>query len=731
MLIWVQKRKRKVLKFAAPEAIPPLAHSRPFMKKHPIALIASLPALLLCGLLLMPSLSIAQSTLPPRPAAAQSGQPALIPMPRKIAWQNGAANLSRAALEIPPSETFLRAEATRVLREYGVALDPNAPLKIRFRIAPAPDAPADNKEAYALNVAPGGIEVTAPQSKGLLYGWQTLRQMLQRRGGITFAPAARITDWPAYAWRGFMHDVGRNPQDVATLKRFADLMARYKYNVYHLHLSDSPGYRVQSRAFPQLNDPKFQEKTRRPGFVYTYAQLKDIIAYCRERGIDVVPEIDMPGHSAYFKRAFGFEMQDPRGVEIMKKVVGEFLDEIQTTYFHMGGDEVHLTNPGFINEMADFIRGRGRKILVWRPGNLPSGEYIVQRWPNGAQDNSAPPGIAQVDSRHNYINHMDALIAPLRMLTLQPGDVPESTPLVLGATLCMWNDNALANEMELYRQNPVLPATLAGAERYWRSGDKVDWKHVSMFPLPSDPFYPVYQEFEPRLIAHRDVIGREWPFPYVANSNIPWKLLGPIDNGGDSGKVFPPETELRDSYDINGKTYTWSDAIGGTIHINHFFDYPGWLPKAGSGTAFGYTNLWSPRAQTVGFWIGFNSYSRSAGRRGGPNPDIGQWTNTGSEIWINNKAVPPPTWKNPKMRANSEEIPLVDEDYFYRPPTQVALKQGWNRILIKAPRNSPAWKWQFTFVPVQIVDGVPHEVPDLKFSTELQPKPGSAFPGGR
>jgi hypothetical protein len=670
---------------------------------------AFLVTIIMCGMALLPPY-----------VHAQAAHPALIPMPREVVWGNGSVTLSRVALEVPASETFLRAEAERVLRTQGVTLDGNAPLKIRFRSAAVAGAPSDSEEAYALNVSPNSIEITSPQSVGLLYGWQTLRQMLQTQGGSTLVPAAKIVDWPAYRWRGFMHDVGRNPQNIETLKRFADLMARYKFNVFHIHLSDNPGYRVESRAFPQLNDPQFQEPTRRPGFFYTYAQLKELVAYCRERGIDVVPEIDIPGHSAYFNKAFGFSMQDPRGVEILKKVLGEFLDEIPTTYFHMGADEVHVTNPTFINDMADFIRSKGRKILVWRPGNLPSGEYIVQRWPNGSQDNSAPSGIAQVDSRHNYINHMDALEAPLRMLTLQPGDVAQSTPLVLGATICLWNDNAVSDEMDLYRQNPVLPATLAGAERYWRGGDKVEWKHVSIFPLPSDAFYKTYHEFEPRLLAHRDIIGKEWPFPYVKNADIPWKLLGPIDNGGDMNKVFAPEQQVLPTYQIDGKTYAWSDAIGGTIHINHFFDYPGWLPKAREGTAYAYTRVWSPRAQTVGFWIGFNSYSRSAGRRGGPNPDQGQWTNTGSNLWVNGTVIAPPIWKYPKMRAGSEEIPLVDEDYFFRPPTQVPLQQGWNLIFIKAPRNNPAWKWEFTCVPVQIVDGVPREVPELKFATVVE-----------
>jgi hexosaminidase len=298
-----------------------------------------------------------------------------------------------------------------------------------------------------------------------------------------------------------------------------------------------------------------------------------------------------------------------------------------------------------------------------------------------------------------------------------PCDQPQGDNLALGATLCYWPDNNVGEEINVYRHSPVVPAMLAGAERYWRGGAKVDWKHISMFPLPTDPFYPTYKEFESRLLAHRDIVGKEWDFPYVSATDMPWKLLGPIDNGGAPNTVFPPETELKDSYDLGGKTFTWVNAHGGTIHINHFFDYPGWLPKSRTGTAYATTNIWSPRKQTVGFWIGFNSYSMS-GHRGGPNPNLGQWSNTGSKIWVNDTPIDPPTWKLPGLGAGSDETPFVDEDYFYRPPTQVALKKGWNRVFVKVPRNGPAWKWQLTCVPVSIVNGVPHEVEGLKFSAE-------------
>ena len=104
-----------------------------------------------------------------------------------------------------------------------------------------------------------------------------------------------------------MHDVGRNYQDMAMLKRFLDVMALYKMNVFHFHLTDNPGYRIECRIHPELNASA--NYTRSPGKFYSYAEINDFISYAKQRGIMVLPEIDIPGHSEYFKRAFGVEMQ--------------------------------------------------------------------------------------------------------------------------------------------------------------------------------------------------------------------------------------------------------------------------------------------------------------------------------------------------------------------------------------------------------------------------------------
>jgi hexosaminidase len=516
-------------------------------------------------------------------------------------------------------------------------------------------------EGYELLIATNGVTIRAAKSAGEFYARQTVAQL--REGDRL--PCVRITDWPAAKWRGFMHDVGRNPQDIELLKKFVDVMAAYKMNVFHFHLTDNPGYRIECRVHPELNDAKFITPTRRPGFYYTYAQINDFIAYCRAHHIMVVPEIDMPGHSDYFKRAFGVDMQSEKGTKFLKEVVTEFLDNVQTEYLHLGSDEVQVKNKTFMDDMADFVRSRGRRVIVWRPGHLPKGEVITQLWAKGA----TVPGLGALDSRDDYINHMDPFDGPVRIMNL--GD-----PQTLGGILCHWPDNNVGDQMNIYRQSPVFPALLAAAERYWTGKTK-------RRPEYWGKLAPDFAEFEARMLAHRDRYFRDWPFPYVKQTDIVWDLEGEV-------------------------------ARGATIHINHFW-YDGWLPKAKSGVAMARTFIWSPKEQTVGFWINFNGPSRSG--RDSPNPNKGEWSNTGSKVWVNDQALPPPDWKQPGKQ--SAEVPFVDEDYFYRPPTPVALKQGWNKIVIQAVRTAGIRKWMFTCVPVQVTGNQVREVEGLKFA--LQP----------
>lgn len=657
--------------------------------------------------------------------AADAAPPvaSLLPYPRQVEWRQGEAVLSTYRIRADEKSTHAAALLRNALKAAGAVEVATQGVEIALTAAPIPDT-ADSPEAYRVEVGTGAIRITGASETGVIWGVQTLRQLWGTRAGVNQpkeprAPTCRITDWPAFSWRGFMHDVGRNPQDVELLKKFLDVMSLYKMNVFHFHLTDNPGYRIECRSHPELNDPSFQSPGRRPGFFYSYAQIRDLMDYAAQRGITILPEIDVPGHSEYFHRTFGCDMQAPRGVKIIGEVLTEFMREVPGKYLHIGSDEVSMKNKTFMEDIAKLVRGQGRELIVWRPGHLPSGTPVTQLWSSGGKPNGPLPQLPALDSRDDYVNHMDPFDGPVRILHLQTCGKDEGDALALGGILCLWPDVNAGDQQNIYRQNPVFPTLLAAAERYWRGHTPTRRDLWGRLPSPKDERWGVFQDFENRMIVHRDAFFRSWPFQYVRQTSIPWKLLGVLDHGGHVEKVFPPETELKESYQIGGKIFRWIEAAGATIHVNHFW-YPGWLPPAKSGTAYATTSVYSPVDQTVDFWIGFNGPSRSDRRM--PSAISGKWSASGGRIWIGGREIPPPAWKQPGLGSNASEKPFVDEDYFYRPPVKVALQKGWNRILVKLPKDDKSWKWMFTCVPVRFVDGAAREVEDLKFSSELAPR---------
>ena len=642
--------------------------------------------------------------------------PALIPYPQRVEWNGQSFPCARYRMDAPPGSEFAAAELDRILGAAGGSRSAGAS-RITLRLGPVGEAgKAGANEAYSLAVTAKSITLTAPKAAGLFYGVETLRQLIVGERNRPAIAGCRMVDWPAFAWRGFMHDVGRNFQDVVLLKRFVDVMAQYKMNVFHFHLTDMPGYRIECRVHPELNALPSYRPTRHPGEFYTYAQINDLIAYCRDRGIMVVPEIDMPGHSAYFQRAFGFDMQDEKGMKIMEEVLTEFMDRVDTPFLHVGSDEVEVRNPRFMDHIAGLVRSRNRQVVAWHPGNPPSARFVSQVWSSGP-GLDAMPGIPILDSRNNYVNHMDPFLAPPRLLNLATCGQPEGGDAAWGGILCHWPDINVGDVMNIYRQSPVFPALLAAAENYWHGHMPQHPPYWARLPLPSNGSpeaaeFARYAEFEARLLEHRDRYFDAWPFPYVKQTGIPWKLIGPFDPKGDAAAVFAPEREIRESYEVDGKTYRWTEAAGATIAINHF-TYDGWLPKSPRGTVYGLTYVWAPRECTVGFWIGFNGPSRSQ-RRGQPNPDQGEWSTAHSKVWVNGIALSPPVWKQPGAVADPTETPFADEDYFYRPPVSVTFKEGWNKILIKAPRT---WNWSFTCIPVRVEGDRVREVDELRFSS--------------
>lgn len=624
---------------------------------------------------------------------AQTEFPALIPMPQNIAWHD--------------SHFKKNGNKQRIVE------------KIIARIS---EAVVNQDEAYRLQINSDSVVLTATTKMGLFRGQQTLRQLTFIKNGEECIAGCSIIDWPAFRVRGFMQDVGRNYMSMRLLKEQIDVMAAYKLNVFHFHMTDNPGWRLESKLYPQLSGAS--SMSRWPGKFYTQKEFTELVDYCNERYIILIPEFDIPGHCQAFRKAFALDsMSDPRVKNILTGLIDELCNLVpkeKMPWIHLGTDEVgrayERPAPGLIQALMERVRFHQREVIVWRPGQQIASDHssITQLWSSGGR---AKEGHRFIDSRLNYLNHLDPLAGVAQLYFDRICYAPQGDSLRLGGILCCWNDNNVHDEYDIIKQNPVYPGMLTYSETTWK-GQQIDLgpDFLAKMPAPDSKLFLEFQNFENRILSHRDLYFEGKPFPYVRQTQMVWEMMGPFDHKGNIDLVFPVENSRENQIEMEGKKYKWTGPYyGGTIHIRHFFGYPSYFTEK-SGTVYARTNIWSPSNQTVGCWIGFHDWSRSGGRRGGPFPEQGQWLSTHPKVWVNGVAIDPPQWQNPGMKASSEEIPFTDENYSFRELTKITLKKGWNQVLLKIPFGGTSWKWMFTFVPVKKNGTNMVEIDGLRYS---------------
>jgi len=377
------------------------------------------------------------------------GLPALMPYPRQTRAQYSEPVRLDAHSRICFAQTMtarIRAASDRfrqrLQRQQKISLPPATPcsdlppnagslIELSFESTPQPAnenllaAININREFYRLHIGAGKVQLSAHSDLGLLHGLNTLSQYIgidkgDATAGYQLLPAVKIADYPRFRWRGLMLDSVRHFFSVDTIKRQLDGIAAAKLNVFHWHLTDDQGWRLQSKAYPRLH------QTAAGGNFYTWDQVRDIVAYAAERGIVVVPEIDMPGHASAIAVAYPelmsapgpYQPEDRWGVhkpllnpanpavytfaqEIFREVAALFPFE----FVHVGGDEVdpehweqnpeiqryrqehglvdsHALHNHFNRRLADILAGFDRKMIGWdeilHPGLSDSA--TVQSW---------------------------------------------------------------------------------------------------------------------------------------------------------------------------------------------------------------------------------------------------------------------------------------------------------------------------------------------------------------
>ena len=553
-------------------------------------------------------------------------------------------------------------------------------------------------EAYRLTIRKDSILLVAVTEAGTFRGLQTLAQLKE---GSKKLPVCEITDWAAFRIRGFMHDTGRSFIPLDELKKEIRLLSRYKINVFHWHLTENQAWRLESKRYPHLNAP--DNMSRQKGQFYTLEEAAELVDFCRQHHMLLIPEIDMPGHAAAFERTFGCDMQSEKGTAILKELVTEACQAFDVPYLHIGTDEVQFTNPTFVPEMVAFIRALGKKVISWNPGwTYQPGEIdMTQLW---SYRGKAQPGIPAIDCRYHYINHFDLFNDVVALYNSTVYGQPQGSEDLAGSILAYWNDRYIDNIPQLLAENNFYATMLAFAERTWMGGGEgyFDGKCTMLWDDTPESNRR-FADFERRMLWHKHHHLSGEPFPYVRQTDVRWRITEAFPNEGDLDRRFPPEERFDTVYTYQGKTYTTGTVSGAGIYLRHvwgttvpaFYAHP-----QENHTAYATTWVYSPKDQPAGLLLEFQNYSRSESDL---PPRPGQWDYKGSRAWLNGEELLPPVWENTHIERDNE-LPLRNENAVSRPPLAVRLHKGWNRLLLKLPVGPfrcpevRLVKWMFTAV---------------------------------
>ena len=597
--------------------------------------------------------------------------------------------------------TLLFALATFMLSAHNIIPQPkqikylsNKQIKLKsidVKVVPTDGAP---NEQYTLSTKGGRAVIIAQSAQAQNWGASTLRQITDKDG---YVPEVEIVDYPAFPIRGFMHDTGRNFREVELLKKDIDLMSFYKLNVFHWHLTDNPAWRIECHAYPQLNDPKFHTKGRDEGKFYTYDEIRDVIAYAKERGVMIIPEIDMPGHSAYFNRTFGFGMATAEGMKILEVCLKEFFKEISKEdcpYLHIGSDEVRVDDPkGFMAFCEKIVKEHGRIAMAWDPGLPPADDTYCQIWRSQVSDllKQEPYPRRYIDSYMGYLNNSCPFINTSRYFLHHACTTNGANDKARGGIICLWNDVNVDDQSKLLPHNGMPEGAAAFAERFWVGGEGYGLEIEDLIPAPESKGHKDLIEFEKRLIYHRDNFLLDYDTRWVANSSQPWRVTIPAVKG-------TPIEQMQ-----------WTKAWGGVIDL-HAIAAANKTELKPQMEAWLETEIYVERDTVITAMVGFESPARSNRISDGIGKQ-GRWESEG-QLFVNGVEIfPSQDWHEPeKYRYHfntwghpAGELPYTDEQLFWtRTPSRIPLKKGWNKIRIHSSRLFAINNWVAAFIPVSV-----------------------------
>lgn len=457
--------------------------------------------------------------LTPKSAGAQ--QPALNLMPIPASVQPGTGSLSIDSGFSVTLTGYTEPRLDRGVDRFLGQLKRQTALLVNLKPARSPQATlvihtdhsskevqeVREDESYILEVTTAGAKLTAPTPLGTLHGLQTFLQLVDVSSDGFAAPAVTIQDKPRFPWRGLLIDSSRHFTPLDVIRRNLDGMEAVKLNVFHWHLSDNQGFRVESKKAPKLHGLGSN------GQYYTQEEIRDVIAYARDRGIRVVPEFDMPGHSTSWlvgypeiaSTAGPFKIDEEWGVmdpamdptkeqtyKFLDQFIGEMAKLFPDHYFHIGGDEVNGKAWDSSSKIQEFKKAHGYKSneelqayfsqrvqkLVTKHGKAAIGwdeifvpgapkDIVIHSWRGpDSLASAAKQGYRGILSNGYYI---DLMWSAARHYAVDPlggaaADLtPEQKQLVLGGEATMWSEYVNWENID----SRIWPRTAAIAERLW------------------------------------------------------------------------------------------------------------------------------------------------------------------------------------------------------------------------------------------------------------------------
>lgn len=594
---------------------------------------------------MIPATLTALSAAPSQATSSQSSAPGfvntLMPQPSQLSTQEGRLAVTPSFTAITDRFRDARLDAviarsldriktqTAILIPTSLAAD-----KTSAALVVSVDGPgetiqsADENESYSLEVTASGAHLRAATVVGAMHGLETLQQLVQSDATGYFVPAVSIRDTPRFRWRGLMIDCARHFIPVDVIKRTLDGMAAVKLNVFHWHLSEDQGFRIESRAFPKLAG------LGSDGLFFTQERAREIVTYARDRGIRVVPEFDVPGHtSAWFvgypdlasgpgpfhiEREFGVfdPVMDPTRESTYKFLdtfIGEMAAIFPDHFMHIGGDENNgvewKANPRIQNFMREhnlkdtsalqsyfnqrllkLLEKHGKHMIGWDEiltPDLPKG-IVVQSWRGfDSLAIGARNGYSGILSAGYYLNIKNTAAVHYMVDPLpEASDLsPEQQARILGGEACMWTEQTGPQSID----SRIWPRTAAIAERLWspRNVDSVDdmYRRLAVESLRLEAFGLTHisqEEVSLRQLARSQQVG---PLHILAS------VLEPVTFGVRAGiqhanqltplnqiaDALPPDPPSRHNFELLTHAYVQDPAARMQEELELATNFEAWI----------------------------------------------------------------------------------------------------------------------------------------------------------